>query len=1038
MKRKIFYSSLLAAAVASPGLVLAQEEVLEEIVITGSLIPSNTQEGRATPVDIVSDIDIQADGSPNIATLMRNQTFQYGVESVTNIIAANGSAGTVAQANIRGLGETSTLTLMDGRRSVTGNVRNLYPQILLQRVETVTDGASALYGTDAVAGINNFIPRKSFDGTEIEGYYGQAGGDGDYNERDVSFITGGAGDDSNWVFATSYRKRTALKFTDRLFYSQGAFSSATEGNPGTFFVPARNATTGAFTGGNGSSALDPGCGLNNQGSGVKNEVGAFSTGVSSLGSCRGEFGANFDYAAPEDVFNSAFIFNKELTDSLSFESEIVYNRQRSTARGSPVNPGGRAFLLPTIAGDHPGNPYRAAVGGQLLYAQDANGDNIPDRQQAVVGGVANPLFDVNNDGLGDVILAASPFDPASGIPFNEDVIINNWRPVYYCLQNGSDACPSNLNEDGTVNGAGTFVVTNQRFVGQLNYEIAGSWSGYTSYLYHRSVADIPVATQSLSAISAGLQGQLLTSNGFEYFNPFSTQYFSCVSTEPGDPGPTLFRNCNGQGVQTDPTQLNSQAVWDAIANYENTRQEDTLQVIDSIATGDVLELPGGTLQAAIGLQWRFTERSEDLGPKHNSGDAYIQALAPDYTTDRNVYALFGELKIPLFESDALGYGELTLAGRSERTDDDSQADLDSDTYKIAGLWEINEMISARASYGTTFISPSLEQLFAPRVNGLSNVTDPITGDAGFKSRLLGGNPLLEPEEADVSNIGFTLNFLDGDLTWDVDYKVFDFENRIIRPLPQDVLNKDAAAYTAAGFTSGNIAQVLAWVNDSRSDPRIIRNPVTGTIVQVNAESVNATAQKWKGFDTRLAYGYDTDFGRFSAVLGGTYVDEYSYQGDPDDPLVNGAGRRNDETGFVPTIPRVRANLRLGWSNDIHTVGFTTRYTHHYIQDDALCGNFVRPDLGPATSAALTASLLAATGTTNECSVGEEIDEYIVFDLQYRADLDGLIGDTNTSITLGALNATDEEGFRDRSLGGTEVSIVDPIGRQVYLRIRQSF
>jgi len=256
------------------------------------------------------------------------------------------------------------------------------------------------------------------------------------------------------------------------------------------------------------------------------------------------------------------------------------------------------------------------------------------------------------------------------------------------------------------------------------------------------------------------------------------------------------------------------------------------------------------------------------------------------------------------------------------------------------------------------------------------------------------------------------------------------------PLPQDLLNKDFAAYQAALIANPALT-VDQWVAGPNSDSRILRASGTNSIVLVNADSVNATEQTWKGFDTRLGYTVDTDFGRFSTILAATYTDEYSYQANPGDAVVNGAGRRNDETGFVPTIPRIRANLRFGWTSGIHSVGLTGRYTHHYLEDDSFCGNYVRPDLGPATSAFLTASFNAQLGVTNDCEIGKNVPSYQTWDIQYRADIDGLFGDTTTSITVGSNDMFDNEGVANRSLGGTEVNVVNPIGRMVYVRLRQS-
>ncbi|GAB1264976.1 TonB-dependent receptor [Aurantivibrio infirmus] len=1006
MKRTPLYLAI-AGLTLSAGVTPAfgQEQALEEITVTGSFIKRTDSFDTANPIDIVTDLDIKESGTPNLAEIIRNQPFNYGVDTVSNIIGATGQGGVVSAPNIRGLGEGATLTLLDGRRSASRSIQSLYPQLLLQSVETLTDGGAALYGTDAVGGVVNYIPKKSFEGFEIEAQADFADGD-DYGQQSFGFITGGSGDTTNFVFAMQYRNRDPLRFPDRPQYSEGGFSASSDGNPGTFRVPTRDAAgqlTTTF-----QNLADPGCGLNNQGTGDKSSVGGFSTGFVAFGSCRNEFGANFDYAGEQQTLNSAFIFENHLSDTTTFSMEALYSRNEFANRGTPANPGGRFFELGAIPGDNPGNPYRARdAGGNPLFAlTDVNGRYLRD-----ASGV------VQLDGTPTIM------DSAGEVALNEDVTIVGYRPLGYPTVNGFEG-PSYLNSDGSGNLAGTGTTNQYRFVAELEYEFGDStWSGYTDYVYHRAEAETPVVVQSFSAISAGINGNLIVDGQPAWFNPFSTQWFDCTN-----------RDCTGANLQTDPNQLNTQKVWDQISYVENEYVQTTLNVIDTVATGELFEMPSGVAQAAVGAQWRNEDIEDIQGATPQAGDSWIGGGSPGYKADRNTFSVFGEINLPLMDSDALGVIELSAAARFEKVDDDSQGDLDSDNYKLGFRWAFNDNFVTRFSWGSAFIAPSLPQLFAPETTGLSNVADPLLGaGAAFKSRTLGGNPLLEPETADVWNLGFTLSFddvLGGDLSWSMDYKYFDFQDRIVRPLPTDLVNDDFAAYLAAGNTAGNAAQIAAWLAPGGgSNPLIERDPISNSLLLVRTPSLNATEMEWKGFDTRLAYRTDTDFGSFRSIINATYVDEYNYQGSEDDPFVNGAGRRNDGTGFVPPAPRIRASWNLGWDYDIHSVSLTGRYTHHILQDGTTC----TLNANPGTNVFIQNAL----GASNGCRT--YIPSNTVWDLQYRAELDGILGaDSTTAVTLGAINVFDRDAHADASLGGFETQLYDARGQQLYIRLNHTF
>jgi outer membrane receptor protein involved in Fe transport len=189
MKRFI---SLFLIGITASGIAVAQVKpaaqtaaVTPEIVVTGSRIPQPNMES-SSPITVKSDLDIKLQGSTEVADLINNlpqnfQNSQIDFSSTSNPLA---SPGGISTADLRGLGPQRTLVLINGRRLGTGDANtgnsnpspdlNQIPTALVERVEVVTGGASAVYGSDAVAGVVNFILKRNFEGVEIDGQYGFA------------------------------------------------------------------------------------------------------------------------------------------------------------------------------------------------------------------------------------------------------------------------------------------------------------------------------------------------------------------------------------------------------------------------------------------------------------------------------------------------------------------------------------------------------------------------------------------------------------------------------------------------------------------------------------------------------------------------------------------------------------------------------------------------------------------------------------------------------------------------------------------------
>lgn len=225
-------------------IAFAQQDSIEEVVVTGSYIRRDANFTQASSVTTISADDLIDEGTLNIGEVVQNLSFVNGSGSaITNTIQGTDSRSSVI--DLRGLGGRSTLTLLDGKRLVNENVNALIPTIAIQRLDIVADGAAALYGNEAVAGVVNFIPYKSYDGLKIETF---AEGDdrGDYDEHSVQALWGGSVGTVDVVLAGQFRSTSRLGWDERPDLSQAGLTFSSN-SPGNWLVPPRD-ENGQYTG----------------------------------------------------------------------------------------------------------------------------------------------------------------------------------------------------------------------------------------------------------------------------------------------------------------------------------------------------------------------------------------------------------------------------------------------------------------------------------------------------------------------------------------------------------------------------------------------------------------------------------------------------------------------------------------------------------------------------------------------------------------------------------------------------------------------
>lgn len=220
VKHALLFGAASSALLAAPVMANAESEAkVERIQVTGSRIKRADME-TASPVTVIDSSAILASGATSIDGVLQSLTSAGG--AMTNPGINNGSGGN-SSVNLRGLGANRTLVLVNGRRMIASGTGaastvdlNTIPVSMVQRVEVLKDGASAVYGTDAVSGVVNVILKRDYEGLEMNVQTGLSG-EGDADESSIDFTVGASNDKGNIVVGVQYTDRGEASQADRDF-----------------------------------------------------------------------------------------------------------------------------------------------------------------------------------------------------------------------------------------------------------------------------------------------------------------------------------------------------------------------------------------------------------------------------------------------------------------------------------------------------------------------------------------------------------------------------------------------------------------------------------------------------------------------------------------------------------------------------------------------------------------------------------------------------------------------------------------------------
>ncbi|HRI99973.1 MAG TPA: TonB-dependent receptor [Hyphomonas sp.] len=897
---KTFKGMLLcASAVALGGTMAAHaqedsERKLERVTVTGSFI-QGTPEDAALPVDVLTAEDLRLQGNPSALDMIKSLPISHGVLGDTNQFdgRAQGSEGS-GTVNLRGLGASRTLVLLDGKRlapnpfAFAGNGSvdtNILPMAAVGRIEILKDGAAATYGSDAVAGVVNFITRTDFEGFEVGGDYKFVdGSDGDYTLKAVGGITTDFG---NFMLAAGYQHRSELATTERdwalrdfLGNPQGGWSLV--GNPGSFLP-----VGGAFTPVQGVTR-DPACGTF-AGTPVV-------SGANAL--CSFQF-TPFDNIVEEE--NRYQILGKadfDLSDKHTLSLQAFY----------------AATEVPQIAF----SPSFPPVGGASAPTADAS---------LIPGQFFVPI---TNPGFATLIAQ----NPGYVSPAAVGAYLIATRPLGYA----GNALAGGRGSERSYREYEHYRLSAElkgELTEAINYTASFTTGSQTGRRTNEDtvVNRYALALRGLGGTNCNVAANTPGLNGCLWFNPFSNAIQTNVVTGATNP------NYN-------PAAANSLEVLDFMLEDTFTEQEIKLTVIEGVLDGRLpITFAGGQVGWAFGGQYReeeFDRQYNDIANLNVTpciatvttgatncaepvGALGFLAGSRPLNASQDIFAIFGELSLPFTEN-----FNAQLAARYEDYGGDIGSTFDP---KLSLRWQVADPFALRASVGTTFRGPALTQVAPGSVTSLQNV------GGTFRAVDIAGNPGLAPESALTYNIGAI--FKPGNLNFIIDYWSFDFDDSVI--------TEPVAPMVAAMFPGGSAVNCGNPTFAGLQARFTFTGPCAiGNVSRLSTSYINGPNIKTSGIDVQADYtfedvlrdGMDLKLGFSGSQVLEYEVGQVTVEGLTVGQPFSAVGFLNFQTVATP-LPELKFEAYANASTENMNARVTARYIGEY--EDQRTALFTAPN-----------------------------------------------------------------------------------------------
>ena len=998
-------SQTLRALVLSAGLIVsagaaaqqgaapqaAREEDLVEVVIVGSQI-RGTKITEVLPVTVVDKEDIIATAAVSGDDLFRSipQAGDVQFQEARTTGNLNDARGDTSSINLRSLGTGNTLMLLNGRRVVpapgtqtenfvpvqTANT-NAFPVAGVRRVEVLRDGAAAIYGTDAVAGVVNTVLENDYEGARLEAQYG--GSDGTpHRETTVNLKAGTRLNDGTRVavYAGFYTRNRLLatdrdyaasedhrwKVADTPWAGDTAFDNRTTSSPwGSFTVipstvAVRQGTTALTTSGvfrvEPTSNTAAGCSSTTYNGNLCLRAGTITGAVDR--ELRYNENADRTLRGAVDRYNAFATISREIGDVELFGEAGFYRASFSGLReqSAPL-----ASAVISIPASNYYNPFGAST----------------------IAGVANP------NRLPNLVNV-----PAAGLPLR----ITTYRPV--------DTGPRvyEVTDDST------------RLLAGVRGERAGfDWESAIVYSWAKT------DDFTTNAVSNTLFQQSLAKATPDAYNPFNggnQQVYSGADTTPNNAGTIA-----GFLVGVNRISETTLAMWDL-----------------KVSRPDVVALPGGDVGIASGLEVRRESYVDNRDPRLDGTIKYTDVVtnitygtdvmgaspSPDVRAHRSIMSAYLELAVPVvspvMEIPLVKSVDMQLAARTERYSDFGTVTKP----KVALNWTMTDWLALRGSASQAFRAPNLPQFYSSGTQVSNTRTDfsfcrlnAVTCAGASTIEVRSGNQGLGPEEADNLSAGLVLEpslpESAGKLTLSVDFWSIK-QTEVI------------------GIEGGQVQLLYDYLLrlDGQSNPNLVRDAPVGTnrvgqLLQINDNYFNITPRQLEGLDASLRYELRrTKFGNFTFTVNAAKLTKFEQQATEMASKVidaNNAGR------FGPGIVVTAAGNQIGINGNPEWRGSASLTWRQQQWRAGMFVNYVGSvfDTGPA----------AVNGQLFEVDSWTTMSVYGQYDFRRRDDILD-----QTSLRLGVRNIEDKDPPVTSTNFGYFGSLANATGRYVYVTLSKSF
>ncbi len=888
------------------------------VTVTGSRLASRGFKAP-TPVTVVDSQELKLSGTQNLDVMLTDTPQFTGSQlnsPTANTVQAGQPIGT-ATLNLRDFGPTRNLVLVNGRRfAITGpdftTDINTIPAALVKRIEVVTGGSSAVYGSDAITGVTNFIMRDDFQGVEanVQKTWDEHTNTPTYG---VDLTMGGNFDDGrgNMVVSLDYLNRGGYTRADRGGWAgtslgdgcvtSASWSATQAGTPLTIPSGQTCLTAGGLPGliFSGSSTVPNGRIGNlpvvgSSGSNAALDAALIAAGLQNMTT----LGAIFDstgktvrpYVSPQDAYDLGplsyivtpqvrwmgnVFAHYDINDHATAYMEMHYSDNVADVQIAPTSASGN-FLVNT------NNPYLSPQMDAVLVQLDKK-----ETGTTSVAEGSQTLTTTANDGL--AVLNINRRLPDIGTRFSSSDH-SVFRTAVGVRGNLGDASPN--------------------FFRDLKYDV-----------YYTYAQTTESDTQSGSISLSRFQNAILSQGGnAPVCNPF------------------------GQNMTT--------ACAQAISITSNAGLRAQQQVFAGNLTGEAFDLPAGPVDFDTGFEWRYDQAKYIPDVFLASGDVSGWNAAKATSGTESVREVYGEVRVPILANLSLAKA-LSVNGAFRYSDYNLKGVGGVWTYSIGSEWAVNRDLTFRAQYQHAIRAPNVGELFGGQgTNGPSAndpcssrqpaaqqtaavkavciatgvpaglVFDPSIQSSAFLTQVTGGNPNLSPETSNTTTIGavFTPSYVPG-LAVSVDYFRIDLDNAIA-PLGggglQNVLN---LCYNTLQNASSVYCQAIH------------RDPTTGQIVgpnYVTTTNANIGGIKTSGVDIEGHYGFATPWGLMGASHWDlsedwTYTHEFTLTPDQNLPNIKDfcVGAFGGTCG--QPIPQWKGTSRVTWQTGPLTLSVRARY-----------------------------------------------------------------------------------------------------------------